>query len=170
MQIDNFAAYFNCPVISISGRTFPVKSFYLENILQSIHVSIEGKRYKYLSDLETIPPNGIQNYSQFYDIIADLICSIMKTFSIKQNSPGETILVIVSGFDAIRKIQSCLASRNIGNRNSHSKVKILTLHGSMSYEQQKEVFFPANEGHWKVILATNIGMPSMPLKISTLTL
>jgi HrpA-like RNA helicase len=103
------------------------------------------------------------------DCTAELVIRIIQTFkntaaiAARENVVdasavrGESILVFLSGLQAIESVSRALRQRNLASLNAF----VLPLHGLLSAQQQRRVFVPARPGEWKIILSTNIAETSV---------
>lgn len=150
IQEEVFRTYFNdCPTLYVSGRCFPVTTHYLHDIEERIHgrrlakvppnhktnplnnpkgifhfflryISLKLSNYGYLDEI--IAPPKLD-----FDLLVQLICHIIATSSnTKVIKPrfkdrGETILVFLSGINAIENVNKLLRTKDIIKQND-SKV------------------------------------------------
>ncbi|KAK4480869.1 hypothetical protein RD792_011721 [Penstemon davidsonii] len=166
INADLFSKYFgNAPTIHIPGLTFPVKEFYLEDIL-------EKTRYSVKSEFDDFPRNsrrGRRKQEAEKDPLTELfedadIESHYKGYSastrqsleawsgsqldlglveatiehICRHEDNGAILVFLTGWDDISKLHDKVKANNIlGDTN---KFLVLPLHGSMPTINQREIF------------------------------
>ena len=93
------------------------------------------------------------------------ICTKFDMQSITQTD-GHTlsdgsVLVFVPGWDDISELMSLLSSHPI--LSDSTRYKVLPLHGSLSAEQQRDVFHKCSYGQRKLILSTNVAESSITI-------
>ncbi|PIN16263.1 ATP-dependent RNA helicase A [Handroanthus impetiginosus] len=189
INADLFSKYFgNAPTIHIPGLTFPVKEFYLEDVL-------EKTRYSIQSEFDNFPGNsrrGRRLQESKEDPLTELfedadIDALYKGYStstrrsleawsgsqldlglveatiehICRNEGSGAILVFLTGWDDISKLLDKLKANNIlGDPN---KFLLLALHGSMPTINQREIFGRPPPNVRKIVLATNIAESSITI-------
>ncbi|PIN10330.1 ATP-dependent RNA helicase A [Handroanthus impetiginosus] len=189
INADLFSKYFgNAPTIHIPGLTFPVKEFYLEDVL-------EKTRYSIQSEFDNFPGNsrrGRRLQESKKDPLTELledvdIDALYKGYStstrrsleawsgsqldlelveatiehICRNEGSGAILVFLTGWDDISKLLDKLKANNIlGDPN---KFLLLPLHGSMPTINQREIFDCPPPNVRKIVLATNIAESSITI-------
>ncbi|XP_012836166.1 PREDICTED: ATP-dependent RNA helicase DHX36 isoform X1 [Erythranthe guttata] len=189
INADLFSKYFaNAPTIHIPGLTFPVKEFYLEDVL-------EKTRYAIQSEYESFPGNsrrGRRQQDTQKDPLTELfedadIDALYKGYStgtrrsleawsgsqldlglvestiehICRNEGSGAILVFLTGWDDISKLLDKLKANVIlGDPN---KVLLLPVHGSMPTINQREIFDRPPPNVRKIVLATNIAESSITI-------
>ncbi|XP_073317491.1 DExH-box ATP-dependent RNA helicase DExH1 isoform X3 [Primulina huaijiensis] len=189
INADLFSRYFgNAPSIHIPGLTFPVKEFYLEDVL-------EKTCYCLKTELENFPGNSRRNrqsqgskkdpltelfedvdinsyYKQYKastrqslaawsgsQLDLDLVKATIE--HICCNEGNGAILVFLSGWDEISNLlDKVKASNFLGDRN---KFLVLPLHGSMPTINQREIFDNPPPNVRKIILSTNIAESSITI-------
>ena len=172
MQEQLFADYFKCPMVYVSGRTFPVETHYLSelNLMVSAAQRKSGGVTKAprMTALESHLSKGPQVLHRKLppfdaEFVAEIILRLIQTFtretssSEKSNDAGDAILVFLSGIQAIQRVEKALKRRNLSSLNAHC----LILHGSMPSESQRKIFRKTKLGEWKIVLATNIAETSI---------
>ncbi|XP_020549589.1 DExH-box ATP-dependent RNA helicase DExH1 isoform X2 [Sesamum indicum] len=189
INADLFSKYFgNAPTIHIPGFTFPVKEFYLENVL-------EKTRYNIQSEFENFRGNsrrGRRQQESRKDPLTELfedadIDALFKGYStstrrsleawsgsqldlglvestveyICRHEGSGAILVFLTGWDDISKLHDKLKVNNfLGDTN---KFLVLPLHGSMPTINQREIFDRPPPNVRKIVLATNIAESSITI-------
>ncbi|XP_075051392.1 putative ATP-dependent RNA helicase DHX40 [Mixophyes fleayi] len=143
LDIERLSEFFgNCPVVTIPGKTYPVK--------QKFH-NLIGPRDK--------------------DNSAYVTETVKVTLQIHLNEPAGDILVFLTGQSEIEKACSVLFQKAELIDYPHdvfdSSVEgllILPLYGSMPTGQQKRIFLPPPTGIRKCIVATNIAATSVTIE------
>ncbi|KAK9789768.1 hypothetical protein WJX73_007283 [Symbiochloris irregularis] len=186
LNAEAFSAYFGgCPVVHIPGFTHPVDTLFLEDVLQRTGLKVHAQQQQqrgahrrrndntHKAEIEpaeyTLSPQQVQQYGQDVsksvtawasntdkldlDLIADLV-----TWICRNEGPG-AVLVFVTGWDEIQKLNEVL-----GQRSSHlGPVKLLPLHSSMPTVNQRDIFTSPPAGTRKVVLATSIAETSITI-------
>ncbi|XP_067156659.1 ATP-dependent RNA helicase A [Apteryx mantelli] len=168
--------FFNCPIIEVFGRTFPVQEYFLEDCIQMTQFIPPSKDKK---KKEKDEEGGEDD-----DANCNLICSdeygpetkhSMAQLNEKEtpfelieallmyietlNVPG-AVLVFLPGWNLIYTMQKHL------EMNPHfggHQYRILPLHSQIPREEQRRVFDPVPPGITKVILSTNIAETSITI-------
>lgn len=186
-QSDLFQSYFSSlifkevPCISISGRTFPVDAYFLEDAIEHCGYSVEPNseysvakaptKSKFKLNLscedgdsigECIPANRKSQYSattlstlrtmNIYKINFELIRDLILNLCKTQKMEG-SVLVFLPGFEEIKRMNAILTA---SKREFKQKVLILVLHSSIDNDSQIKVFEPVDSGTVKIVLSTNI--------------
>ncbi|XP_042320101.1 ATP-dependent RNA helicase A isoform X1 [Sceloporus undulatus] len=168
--------FFNCPIIEVYGRTFPVQEYFLEDCIQMTKF-IPPPKDKKKKDKD-------EEGGEDDDTNCNLICSgdygpetkhHMAQLNEKEtpfelieallkyietlNVPG-AVLVFLPGWNLIYTMQKYL------EMNPHfgsQRYRILPLHSQIPREEQRKVFDPVPPGMTKVILSTNIAETSITI-------
>ncbi|KAI9347745.1 hypothetical protein BDR26DRAFT_1004848 [Obelidium mucronatum] len=161
------------PIINIPGRLFPVKEFYLEDVLNVIRnvgpnrFLYQSQKYinselhyeppRFASSLYTTPSSGMADFFPV-DIYEALLVYITKT-----RGPG-AVLVFLPGWQEISLLMQKLKddTYHVGFGDSR-RVRLYALHSSVSSSGQEEVFERPPEGVRKIILSTNIAETSVTI-------
>uniref|UniRef100_A0A3B3B7P7 RNA helicase n=1 Tax=Oryzias melastigma TaxID=30732 RepID=A0A3B3B7P7_ORYME len=167
--------FFNCPIIEVFGRTFPVQEYFLEDCIQMTNfIPPPMDRKKKAKDEE----GGEE------DTNCNLICGAEYTPETKntmsQMSEKETsfelveallkyietlkvagaVLVFLPGWNLIFSMQRHLETNPHFGSNRY---RILPLHSQVPREEQRRVFEPVPDDVTKVILSTNIAETSITI-------
>jgi HrpA-like RNA helicase len=130
-----FQKYFdNAPVLHIPGFTYPVQSFFMEDL------SIPGVHVK--SDTSNLPA-----------IDCHQVAALIRW--VDRNRPDGAILCFLPGWAEIVTIAKRLD--NDGSR------LILPVHSRLTHEEQRRIFHTPVPGVRKIILATNIAETSITI-------
>lgn len=171
MQEELFANYFACPVVYVSGRTFPVEMHYLSDI-NALVAAAQRKAGGVTRAPRTTLDSHLSKGPQVLqwklppfdaEFVAEIVIRIIQTFSQETSSTqraddvGNAILVFLSGIQAIQRVEKALRRRNLNSLSAYC----LTLHGSMPAESQRKIFRKTKAGEWKIVLATNIAETSI---------
>lgn len=117
LEEDLISSYFNCPIIFVEGRSFPVEEHFLDDIYKFIASSrpsdvqkipqasrqqrraTTGGVQKLITEFKTIRPGLHHKHVMFYDFIAELLSVIMKRTMVSSTSDerGNCILIFLSG-------------------------------------------------------------------------
>jgi hypothetical protein len=141
-----FCHYFNCPLLEISGKSYAVKSYFLEDCLSLFSKFEQNCEFlEYVKKMEhSIVTKQETKLSPYYPLITNLIGYIVLKL------PPGGILVFLPGIEEINAMHTKI--KNLGYEN----VAIELLHSSLGLASRRFVFEPAPEGVYKVILSTNI--------------
>ncbi|KAK6357411.1 hypothetical protein TWF718_001723 [Orbilia javanica] len=177
VDANKFSAYLdNAPVFQIPGRTFPVRTFYLEDAVElsgfilSDDSARRNRRQVDEFDIDAIEETGPASASSYegysvqtrktmarfdewtinYELIVQLLASIATNPDYIPFS--RAILVFLPGLNEIRKLHSAL----LGDPNFQVGWEVHALHSTIATEEQEQAFLLPPEGWRKVVLATNI--------------
>ncbi|KFH47355.1 putative ATP-dependent RNA helicase-like protein [Hapsidospora chrysogenum ATCC 11550] len=139
--------------VQISGRTFPVDDYYLDDIVRLTGFSAGESKEIVLGD-ESMG-RVIQKLGQRinYSLIVDVVESIDAELDYEKNRGG--ILIFLPGVGEIN--QACRALQGI------SSLHVLPLHASLETREQKRVFANPPHGKRKVVVATNVAETSITI-------
>ncbi|KAK6362941.1 hypothetical protein TWF730_000392 [Orbilia blumenaviensis] len=177
VDANKFSEYLdNAPVFQIPGRTFPVRTFYLEDAVElsgfvlSDDSARRNRRQADEFDIDAIEETGPASASSYegyslqtrktmarfdewtinYELIVQLLGSISTNPDYIPFS--RAILVFLPGLNEIRKLHSAL----LGDPNFQTGWEVHALHSTIATEEQEQAFLLPPEGWRKVVLATNI--------------
>uniref|UniRef100_A0A2H8TI45 RNA helicase n=1 Tax=Melanaphis sacchari TaxID=742174 RepID=A0A2H8TI45_9HEMI len=173
-NLDIFSKYFNnCPIIDVEGNCYPVKDFFLEDIVQMLNYkpSLEEIKNKKKIKKENLVncnllvsdnyPRAVREVvakisedSQHFKIIELLLQYIENNFK-----KIGAVLIFLPGWAWISELNNYLLQNEIIAQNCC----ILLLHSSLSHAEQHKVFKPVPLGKRKVILSTNIAETSITI-------
>ncbi|XP_060853737.1 dosage compensation regulator-like isoform X2 [Rhopalosiphum padi] len=173
-NLNIFSKYFNnCPVIDVEGNCYPVKDFFLEDIVEMINYtppleeikSTKKKNKDNSVNCNLLVPDNyprkvrevvakISEDSQHLKIIELLLKHIENNLKTKG-----AVLIFLPGWAWISELNNYLQQNEMIAQNC----SILLLHSSLSHAQQHKVFKPVPPGKRKVILSTNIAETSITI-------
>ena len=182
-----------CPCLHISGRTFPVKRFTLEDIVEILNYrtvfagrqnrfhakggrsqsspkpflkNADGKRYKDTT-LEVV--DRMEQSKINYDLITVLVANIcnnkfrMSELGDTQDNGANAILIFMPGKAEIARM--CKKLREVPDiiGQDGKAALILPLHGSLTSHEQTRVFSKPPSGVRKIVVSTNIAETSVTI-------
>jgi ATP-dependent RNA helicase DHX57 len=145
--------------IEISGRTFPVEDYYLDDVIRmtGFNAGRGGKEFddEGLADMDADMNTAIQSIGTRinYDLITQTVKEIDEELSHTSQDGG--ILIFLPGVVEI--------SKTLDHLRSIPKLHVLPLHASLQSSEQRRVFPHAPIGKRKVIVATNIAETSITI-------
>eukprot|EP01039_Chlorochromonas_danica_P010575 gene10575-11716_t len=190
IQEEMFGQYFfNCPVVRVSGRTFPVEVHYIDYIqtiltrkglLQSSRTSSSSNNTNDKKHKTSIVENDHSNSSGSVSIqrpddfnpqlIADLAYLIIRTLPTRQereesqtrlSTHSERGEAILVFLSGIQAIQEVEKAMKAKKGLLGSSVYLHKLHSTFPPQEQRNIFRPTRKGEWKIILSTNIAETSI---------
>jgi HrpA-like RNA helicase len=126
--------FYNAPMLHIPGSTYPVRSFFMEDL------SIPGVHVK--SDMSNLPAVD-------YHQVAALIRWV------DRNRPAGAVLCFLPGWAEITSV-----AKHLDNSGLYL---ILPVHSRLNHEEQHRIFHTPMPGVRKIILATNIAESSITI-------
>lgn len=181
-----FSEYFgSCPVIEVPGRAFPVKQYFLEDIVELVHFvpPTDTRKRKRgggeddgsaevlaAADEQETNLNKIvgNQYSQQTKASMAALSESEVSFElietllcyIKSLNKEGAVLVFLPGWNLIFALMKYLQNNpSFGN----SEYTILPLHSQLPREDQRKVFEKVKPGVRKIILSTNIAETSITI-------
>ena len=146
--------------VEISGRTFPVEDYYLDDVVQMTGFNAgHGARLRETNektdDLDADVAAAIQSIGMRinYDLIAQTVREIDADLRHQNQNGG--ILIFLPGVMEI--------SRTLDSLRSIPNIHALPLHASLQSTEQRRVFPHAPPGKRKVIAATNVAETSITI-------
>uniref|UniRef100_A0A8B9RMW2 RNA helicase n=1 Tax=Astyanax mexicanus TaxID=7994 RepID=A0A8B9RMW2_ASTMX len=167
--------FFNCPVIEVFGRTYPVQEYFLEDCIQMTQFvpppmdrkkkdkDEEGGEEEVNCNLICGPDYGPETKRSMAQLNEketpfELMEALLKYIETLQ-VPG-AVLVFLPGWNLIYSMQKHL---EMNPHFGHSRYMVLPLHSQIPREEQRRVFEPVPDGVTKVILSTNIAETSITI-------
>lgn len=134
----SFSQYFKCPVIHIPGKVYPVKEYFLEDLIETVpEVSRLARRDPTLD--------------------TNLVTKVIDHIHTTQGQGA--ILCFLPGWHDIVTVKNTLLENPI-----RDELVIRCAHSRLPHEEQKLIFERATYGKRKVILATNIAETSITIE------
>ena len=141
---DSFSRHFNdCPIVMVSGRTYPVDLRYHDPHTPKIIEAEEDGAVTELEELDEDEP----------DMLRAIVDAVDEILAASTGAGGGDILIFLSGEREIRETADELSSR------LHNKVDILPLFARLSGEEQQRVFQLGKRR--RIVLATNVAETSL---------
>ncbi|XP_050084440.1 ATP-dependent DNA/RNA helicase DHX36-like isoform X3 [Anopheles aquasalis] len=186
LTAETFSAYFNnCPMVEIRGITFPVREYYLEDVLKELkYYSFEDRTGRAPRDRKGAVQKA--GSDQFYDMIEayvdeirnhypapvlralcspgseshqnDLIVELL--YYITCAKPDGAILVFLPSVMQISDIYKLIHDHP---QLSKARLAVYPLHSKIPTTEQTAVFDRPSAGTRKIILATNIAETSITI-------
>lgn len=144
--------------VEISGRTFPVQDFYLDDIIHQTGFTgndYDGKASDRTLDDQQRVSKVIQGLGMRinYNLLAETAKAIDADLSQTQKSGG--ILIFLPGVAEINQTCRVLSAT--------SSLYVLPLHASLETKEQRKVFAPPPSGKRKIVVATNVAETSITI-------
>jgi ATP-dependent RNA helicase DHX57 len=150
-------------LVEISGRTYPVRDYYLDDVIRMTGFSVSNRWDSY-DDGGATTPSGNQDdpinktimklgTRINYDLLGETVKGIDEDLSSTQKAGG--ILIFLPGVAEINR--ACNALR------MSPSLHVLPLHASLETREQRKVFAPAPPGKRKVVVATNVAETSITI-------
>ena len=176
VNAEKFSAYLDgAPVLSVPGRTFPVKTMYLEDAIEATNygkskrsavefqeededddVLERSARLTMKPELQGYSARTLNTLSQFdeYRIDYDLVTRLLETIArgAAYTEYSKAILVFLPGIAEIRRMNDMLA----GHPSFSHGWYIYPLHSTIATDEQERAFLVPPKGIRKIVLATNI--------------
>ncbi|RZC33979.1 ATP-dependent RNA helicase DHX36, partial [Asbolus verrucosus] len=178
LNSEKFSKYYNnSPHLNIPGFTYPVREYYLEDVLARTNFTFDYDRSSSQSQKEFsqfIEPHvrlleAEKKYSRHVciqlrnpkseQINLDLILALLIDICEKEKDEG-AILVFLTGFQEISTL--CQKINECGSFPRH-KYLVFPLHSLMPSVEQKQIFEAPPSGMRKIIVATNIAETSITI-------
>ncbi|NWZ38525.1 DHX9 helicase, partial [Brachypodius atriceps] len=168
--------FFNCPIIEVYGRTFPVQDYFLEDCIQMTQfIPPPKEKKKKEKDEESAEdddancnlicsdeygPETKHSMAQLNERETPLeLIEALLIYIKTLNVPG-AVLVFLPGWNLIYTMQKHL---EMNPRFGGHQYRILPLHSQIPLEEQRRVFDPVPPGVTKVILSTSIAETSITI-------
>ncbi|KAK4189694.1 putative ATP-dependent RNA helicase [Podospora australis] len=178
VDAERFSKYLGgAPVLTVPGRTFPVKVAYLEDAVELTGYTLnDQKPREKITDLDddaepevdtSSKPELISSLRQYssrtrntlaqmdeYQIDFDLVVQLISQIAVDPNysSYSKAILVFLPGIAEIRTLNDML----LGDRFFADNWFVYPLHSTIATEEQEAAFLIPPPGIRKIVLATNI--------------
>ncbi|GAB1298556.1 ATP-dependent RNA helicase DHX29 [Apodemus speciosus] len=151
---DKFSTYFtHCPILRISGRSYPVEVFHLEDIIEETGFILEkDSEYcqKFLEEEEEITINvtstagGVKKYQEYIPV---------QNKSPQFRNIEGAVLIFLPGLAHIQQLYDLLSN---DRRFYSERYQVIALHSVLSTQDQAAAFVFPPPGVRKIVLATNI--------------
>ncbi|EEB06986.1 ATP-dependent RNA/DNA helicase [Schizosaccharomyces japonicus yFS275] len=180
VDTERFQQYLSANVISVPGKTFPVESYFLEDVIERTGYILPETELEESEDVDADESaqdssvNNRQTLQSFYvdsryDAVTlktlfhyneklmhyDLILSLLEyVFNPENASFNTSVLVFFPGISEILRVNDMLAAHPLFSDTQ--TYRIFILHSSISTAEQQVVFERLPTGCKKIVLSTNI--------------
>ncbi|KAK4148980.1 P-loop containing nucleoside triphosphate hydrolase protein [Chaetomidium leptoderma] len=177
VDAERFSKYLNgAPVLTVPGRTFPVRVAYLEDAVELTGYTVDQRNQEKLTELDddaepevdtSSKPELLKELRQYsartrntlaqmdeYRMEYDLIVQLILRIAVDPDyaSYSKAILVFLPGIAEIRTLNDML----LGDRSFADNWLVYPMHSSIASEEQEAAFLLPPPGMRKIVLATNI--------------
>ncbi|KAL2261666.1 hypothetical protein VTK26DRAFT_3658 [Humicola hyalothermophila] len=177
VDAERFSNYLDgAPVLTVPGRTFPVRVAYLEDAVELTGYTVDQHNQEKLTELDddaepdvdtSSKPELIKELKQYsartrntlaqmdeYRIEFDLIVQLIEKIAVDpEYAPySKAILVFLPGIAEIRTLNDML----LGNKFFADNWLVYPLHSTIATDEQEAAFLVPPPGMRKIVLATNI--------------
>nr|CCA19937.1 ATPdependent RNA helicase putative [Albugo laibachii Nc14] len=191
MKESLFVSYFSgkpVPVMHIPGFTYPVKTYYLEDMINSFAYRLTSHKldkirqasgYKSLADYTTQELIAQVDQTKIdYGLILHMVEYLVQNRtkgSMKANVDhdsleysGGAILIFLPGQSEIKRMMDILL--DTAESPLHKDIWVVPLHGNLSPRDQAMVFQTPPQGRVKVIVSTNVAETSITVNDVTVVI
>ncbi|KAI0874199.1 DEAD/DEAH box helicase [Hypoxylon argillaceum] len=154
-------------LVEISGRTFPVQDYYLDDVIKMTNFTVDDNRYRDRGDRDEGPLDGGSNNAQDpinkiiqklgsrinYSLLVETTKAIDEDLHYGKDKGG--ILIFLPGVAEI--------NRAVSQLKAISSLHVLPLHASLETREQRKVFTNPPPGKRKVVVATNVAETSITI-------
>ncbi|KAI0122979.1 P-loop containing nucleoside triphosphate hydrolase protein [Xylariales sp. AK1849] len=148
-------------MVEISGRTYPVDDYYLDDIIRMTGFTIRNDRY-YDDDGADMKNSALDPINKIIQKLGSrinysLLLETAKAIDgdLQQSNKKGGILIFLPGVAEI--------NRTVNELKSVSSLHVLPLHASLDTREQKRVFSSPPPGKRKVVVATNVAETSITI-------
>ncbi len=177
VDAERFSKYLGgAPVLTVPGRTFPVRVAYLEDAIELTGFTVDQRNQEKLTELDddaepevdtSSKPELLKALRQYsartrntlaqmdeYRIEYDLVVQLISRIAVDPGyaSYSKAILVFLPGIAEIRALNDML----LGDRFFADNWLVYPMHSSIASEEQEAAFHIPPPGMRKIVLATNI--------------
>lgn len=165
VNVDIFKNYFgSLGTCHIEGRTFPIKDYFLDDILEDLDFTIKSDRSQdFFDDEDTsqnlLKPKADCKFFRSGQINYDLICQVVFYADRQLENVGNdgSIIVFLPGVAEISRCCNMISSRDEGKN-----LVVLPLHSALTPDEQRKVF-KRYQGKRKIVVSTNIAETSITI-------
>lgn len=176
IQADTFTRYFGgAPYLEIPGRTYPVQTHYLEQLVQEtgyrtpLALTRDDEAADKLYETGALDPDAVPTVRALvassridYGLLAATVAYAAQCAE-KVDGTGSlsgraAILVFCPGVGEIRQAMDAIAALPI-----HAELAVLPLHANLPPNEQRRVFQPVGRARRKVVVATNVAETSITI-------
>ncbi|RPB17409.1 P-loop containing nucleoside triphosphate hydrolase protein [Morchella conica CCBAS932] len=184
VDAEKFSKYLNgAPVMNVPGRTFPVRTHYLEDAIEVTGFKAEedsrnprnrndwadDNDAEVDTDKEVVLSTALTGYSKEtksalsrinphqiqYELIMQLLEKV--AFSPEYINYSKAILIFLPGMGEIRRLNDLLSAHPVfGSNKKDGGWLVYPLHSTIASEDQEAAFLVPPQGMRKIVIATNI--------------
>ncbi|KAI7859753.1 P-loop containing nucleoside triphosphate hydrolase protein [Circinella umbellata] len=182
-----FADYFGgAPAIEIPGFTYPVKDYYLEDIISKTSFVSKMPMPKQDEKIEKgsqwagwqlelldqgYDTSTVQTMTRYrnqdkidYDLIAHVVKHIIENGTVRiDNNAQPAILVFMPGAMEIKRCIESMQNALTHHESDNTQYEILPLHANLSPQEQTSVFKKVPSNVCKIVVATNVAETSITI-------
>ena len=160
IDAEAFSSYFGegCPIIHVPGRTFPVSTMHLEEIVTMTGCRPSGGNSTPRQQQQHTPRQ--QQNGAPPEVDYTMLQATIEHVAI--HGGAGAILVFLSG---AREIERCCQAIESSRRlhDAKQQVRVLPLHGSLPPQQQRKAFDRPPDGVRKIVVSTNVAETSVTI-------
>ncbi|KAM7495013.1 hypothetical protein LguiB_029622 [Lonicera macranthoides] len=180
LDAERFSQYFGgCPIIRVPGFTYPVKSFYLEDVLSLLKSTknshLDLTKSNIMIEESKLTKEDRVSLHEAIEEEKDLLDKYLSTTKAEEidvvlienlltkictDTENGAILVFLPGWDDINRTRERLLA---GIFKDSKKFVIMSLHSMVPSMEQRKVFNRPPHGCRKIVLSTNIAETSVTI-------
>lgn len=165
VNVDVFKSFFiGLKSVHIEGRTFPIKDYFLDDILDAVDFKLVRDKRSYedfevAGDSKYLRPKADSKFFASglinYELISETVFHVDSQLEMDNNDGS--IIIFLPGVGEVNRCCNTLTKSDTGN-----KLQILPLHSALTPNDQKRVF-RRYKGKRKIVVSTNIAETSITI-------